>query len=1396
MNNTTLDECFEIIGNLEVFNESFIQGWVINPDSEFLELTLRIDETDYPLNISLESRGDIAEKFGDNYADSGFSCHLGDKLSRLLQLASQNDKAIEVLVRGLRLSGVSFERFNKGSKSLGNSESQSPQVNSAQVGDARIERIECFSVKGWAVNVNGFSVNPRLFKVYCNEHQVELPIITLNRPDVSRELGIVGIDTGFEIILPGYMWMYAEKDFSLKIKVVISDYEPKSAVIEISREQVTKWVTEIADAQKDTYKDDWYTFIALEHIHYGQLQERLDSRATNFFTDFAKRHQLYVPLNNENSNLELNKNVVIENPSNLFLWEAMKDLNTLLVRGDKNHSVYTPIISCLNKHRLTGEAREWYLYLAIQLTCESGEYKRLINDLDIYKFEEFADLTAEYPPTQMSLSLPMLVCRKEIGWAIKLLHKLTKRIYDGWIHMCCIRFATEEVQRLYVLSKVDIKELEEYNFAFFEFLRNFKGQWFSRLHDHDIMSAAVCILSEIDLYRDDHRKYVVSSSISIYGLSPAFWRQLSNAGIVELDAELSLAKQHFQTIRDQFIQNKFREDTSLPALEKAVRFFSSRGNLELVIVLREICMNLLPKINCAPSESNLRIAEMLLDLDPNSAIRINAFPLGTTNQLQLIFEQTNIECFHSILARASGTARSPSSRICFKVSALFKELEHLSKSSSNEIPFRMKDVIREIEKSSVSLSNPEEKYIAFDILASLFSNSVVNGHEDTSILMRIRAIFQDLFNSCNDRDMAFAAPVLSGLGKLRSLNKTETSSIFLSMLNEFETSVKSQIRGKALFDEPFSNKLDISTKQKGWQSDTLVAIFLSKDELDKKITNIRRDWVQQLSEYKISHIFVVSGDENCLQDDNILVLNISDEYDDRAKQCIYFLDWVYHNTNFQYIVKVNDGCYLNVDRYFGSLSYRKHHYYGSVTKIDKLDRTEHQPKCARSYGKKRFDPSPSPSAYACGDLGYSLSRFAIYNILETLSTFDGQMLMQTSSKEDKLVGDLLSTSGIFPSEEDFECHKLKNLSDLSISVSNRKNTFFPSNLSLSKSTKLPPVNTFDREYDHIDRAQELWPKKIWPTCWSATVRTDSNQLEMLTNAQRALALLDSNELVLVAVMRNEMLILEHFLSHYRNLGVRCFIVVDNCSDDGTREYLIKQSDVILYSADTQYKYSHYGVAWQQAILGNLCIGKWVIAADADEFLVYENCEEKSIQELIINFETEKRNGALVYMIDMYPYGDLEEAIFESEDPFSSAPYFDIEPLIELKFGKGMYGNSKNFVNGFRHRIAPSRINAYVSQKYAVFKYYPWLRFSEGLHYAINLDLTEQPLFFAHFKYHSGFKDKIRTEIKRRQHFNGAEEYKKYALTLKESQGGFGAEIFSKLYETSHSFMEIVKKINK
>ena len=227
----------------------------------------------------------------------------------------------------------------------------------------------------------------------------------------------------------------------------------------------------------------------------------------------------------------------------------------------------------------------------------------------------------------------------------------------------------------------------------------------------------------------------------------------------------------------------------------------------------------------------------------------------------------------------------------------------------------------------------------------------------------------------------------------------------------------------------------------------------------------------------------------------------------------------------------------------------------------------------------------------------------------------------------------------------------------------------------------------------IWRAEELkekpglLPKKLWPSYNPPVFGYDENLLELLTEQEILLSLLQE-ELMVVAVTFNEMLMLPHFLEYYRSLGFSCFIIADNLSNDGIREYPFEQEDVIQYSADSQYKSSLSRVAWQQAMLANHCLEKWALVADIDEFLVYPGSEEKPLSALTQELDRAGHNAVQIFMIDMYPEGSLEEADLSRASPFAVADYFDWNAIKTWNLSKGYFSDSIQYTSSLRHRLSP------------------------------------------------------------------------------------------------------------
>lgn len=551
--------------------------------------------------------------------------------------------------------------------------------------------------------------------------------------------------------------------------------------------------------------------------------------------------------------------------------------------------------------------------------------------------------------------------------------------------------------------------------------------------------------------------------------------------------------------------------------------------------------------------------------------------------------------------------------------------------------------------------------------------------------------------------------------------------------------------------------------------DTLVVVFSCKPYLNTRIPALREGWLSLLKALDIPHVVVV-GDGDGRREGDTLHLDAPDDYEGLPQKTLAAIKWVHDNTRFAHMLKIDDDCFLNAPLFFDSLSYRKFDYYGRklIREVGQMDRAWHQGKSASARGRGELDRSPEPSFYADGGSGYALSRRAMEAALAAAVRPAGQRLIQLSFMEDKMLGDLLALEGIRVADEDYRVSIRRRSHSGAVPVAAWLNSFHP-----SRSAPLQLIHLDDHQDQQkaleLLQTPALYPSKIWPTYQGVQLGYQSNALELLS-APETVERARAAEVAVVAAMRNEMFMLPHFLSHYRKLGVESFLIADNVSDDGSREYLLEQPDVALFSVDTDYKLSHYGVAWQQALMAHFRLGKWSLVADADELLVWQRDQRQTLPELLATPEFETAEAARIFMLDMYPKGPLEEATFESGDPFAEAGFCDAEPFLADTPARGPFTDAPAWTSALRHRLIPgSRGTLFVAQKLALLRYHPFMRLSDGLHFVGDVRLAGRELIFGHFKYNAAFREKARSEVSRRQHFNDAEEYRKYLALSSEGR---------------------------
>lgn len=261
-----------------------------------------------------------------------------------------------------------------------------------------------------------------------------------------------------------------------------------------------------------------------------------------------------------------------------------------------------------------------------------------------------------------------------------------------------------------------------------------------------------------------------------------------------------------------------------------------------------------------------------------------------------------------------------------------------------------------------------------------------------------------------------------------------------------------------------------------------------------------------------------------------------------------------------------------------------------------------------------------------------------------------------------------------------------------------------------------------------------------------------------------------DSLLLLSTMRNERIRLPYFLRYYRELGVNHFLIVDNGSDDGSREYLQDQSDVSLWSAEGSYKASRFGMDWITALQRKYCHGHWTLVVDPDEFFVYPFCETRPLRALTDWLETSGIRSFSAMLLDMYPKGPMDAQPYrEGQDPFEIAQWFD----------SANYSVKRNPADGNLWVQGGPRARVFFRDnpkaapalnKIPLVKWHRAYAYASSTHMLLprGLNLTYDEWggekasgCLLHAKFLDTFAAKAEEELQRRQHYANSVEYRAY-----------------------------------
>ena len=1027
-------------------------------------------------------------------------------------------------------------------------------------------------------------------------------------------------------------------------------------------------------------------------------------------------------------------------PAEVLSARVQAELNARL-RDEPGADAATVLKDLLAAYPLDPASRRTLVLALVEPVCQTGQHaamralEALVADQKIGPAEN---------SWASSLHLPFLMIRGEIQAAAQMVNSMAQG--DGaWFCPAPVAWVLTEIA-LRDNYPWDDRYTDQILRGLMQMVERAAAAYW-RLPDARLTEAAVTLLEMRDRMPDAVSLQVRDFVLHCYACSDLFWRLVAarvDDGMV-LSQTLTGARAAFAIVAAH------ARGEGEGGLDTALRHLAALGAIEVPRLRLELMppggvagLEQAPDAVMALSGTGMNLREL--------SLRAMAFPGNGLDHPGLA------DAAHNALRRRwNNVDKAPYYSVQFNSSRRLHRLaESLAAHGDGPETARLLDeVMPHLRKISGQVSG----YLGLGLLLGLLGAAARGGAPVLAdrALARLGQILTDMPRVM--RDKAVEAPcVVAALGTLDRLAAETGAPAARAALSLFPDRPAGAL---TLFPEdPLRNP--------AWDAasplfNTLVTVFSCRPYLETRVAAMREGWLKDLAALGIPYVVVVGDGGGDLEGD-VLELDAPDDYEGLPQKTLATVDWVFSNTTFEFMLKIDDDCFLNVDEYFHSQSYRKFDYYGRGLgrALGQMDRSWHHEKSQSDRARMELDKSPEPSSYADGGGGYTLSRHAMAQLLASRDTIQGWQLIDSSFMEDKVVGDLLAMRGIKVASEDYYTTIWRRTHGAARQIMLWDNYFLPSAASPCKMAHLDTA-TAQGPTQALKGANTLWPRKLWPSFTIANLGYDSNQLELLSD-EAALARLNAEDLAVICTCRNEMDRLPRFLAHYRRLGVGCFLFVDNASDDGTREYLLDQPDCVVFSADTTYPAGRYGVTWQVTLMANLRVGRWSLVADSDELLVYPGWEKTPLA----SFVTKHEGGADAFralMLDMYPQGPLAGADL-GEDPFAVAGFTDAEPVRVDPLYRGVFSNDITRVSAVRHRLIPeTRSLTFLAQKYALVRYRPWMRLAEGLHYAAEVQVADQELILAHFKYDQAFAGRIATEVARGRHFNRAEEYRRYAELL-------------------------------
>jgi hypothetical protein len=239
----------------------------------------------------------------------------------------------------------------------------------------------------------------------------------------------------------------------------------------------------------------------------------------------------------------------------------------------------------------------------------------------------------------------------------------------------------------------------------------------------------------------------------------------------------------------------------------------------------------------------------------------------------------------------------------------------------------------------------------------------------------------------------------------------------------------------------------------------------------------------------------------------------------------------------------------------------------------------------------------------------------------------------------------------------------------------------------------------------------------------------------------------------------------------------------------------------VFLTRNSYSEANCGLAWQHALLDEYGVDHWCLVVDADEWFIYPGYEDRSLPELAAYLQQSGAQGMFAFLLDMYGRGGVARAIPRPEHSLLDAcRYFDTQYIWDYGFRALFHLTRQQFppsevIGGPRWRLLFPMLHRryyFLKAMWRVsdqFKFplpvalrpapslrkIPFVRWLPDTRYpnphaTTPIKLSDVTGVLLHFKFLEDFSARVNMEVSRKEHWQGASEYRRYLAKLKHEPG--------------------------